>query len=121
MLFDPLELPPATRVKIPRIRNGDIFNHTDDGDKTRARLLAVLATLIAENVNPQVHYNLHRDIKTIEDDIVSDIMIDTFCSIMQLLMDNNYKTFLAILQGMEAQQEAERDAMVVFANFVNGL
>ena len=131
-MYDPLEMPPPVKVvKIPRIRNGDILTvRCEDVDCERARLLGIMSLAIAEAHNPFRSYSeqyradnyfTDRNIPPNPMGIgaVSDKIVDRLKLIMQILLDNDLDTFVAILETLEVSNSSEVIATDLFKSFIN--
>jgi len=130
-MYDPLEMPPPVKVNIPRVRNGDIITvRCEDTDCERARLLGIMAIAIAEAYNPfrsyseqyrEDNYLVKRNIPPNPMGIraVSDKIVDRLELIMQILMNNNLDTFVAILNALEVSNSSEAIATDLFKSFIN--
>lgn len=122
-MHDPLELPQEIRVKIPRIRNGDLIaTKSADADEERARLLGILAIMIAETTNGISFHEARVEPEYMEMALVAKEARQNFVQqlkeAMAFLMYNDLESFLAILEGIQAQAEAESAALSVFSNFI---
>lgn len=130
-MYDPLELPSSVKVMMPRIRNGDILTaRCKDVDCERARLLGIMALAIAEAYNPYRayseqyrvdHYVEGRNIppNPIGIGAVAERIVDRLELIMQILMDNDLDTFVAILETLEVSNSSEAIATDLFKSFIN--
>lgn len=126
---DPLELPEPVRVRVPRVRNGDLIAASSaDGDEERARLLGILAIMIAEATNPQLnlyeakHLNDNPDLTYPEITAMAEEgrqkFLDDLKEAMTFLMYNTLEAFIAILEGIQEQSEEDSKALRIFSSFV---
>lgn len=135
-MYDKYELPPPTRVVIPRVRNGEIL--VGNGEDDRARLLGILAIMIAEVNNPVVHNLVRLEAQrqaiyeehgvdpfkyTDTNDLVKvdDSLLDALLEAMTLLMENTVEVAMLIIGGRADQSDADKEVLSIFANFVDSL
>ena len=131
-MYDSLEMPPPTVVKIPRIRNGDIISvRCEDVDCERARLLGIMALAIAAVTNSVMSYSmqdrigngLREELGMLPSNetsiVVPEDMLDRLKHIMQVLLDNDLDTFVAILDALKASNSSEEMAESLFKSFIN--